>query len=792
VPPPTTVLDDPVRRLAEGTELLGRYENSGYETPRYLVRRADGQVMQLPELLYLLVESLDGRGAEQIAADLSARLEQDLTAKQVLYLVDERLRPVGLVAPDATEADDPGAATPPVRSDPLLGLRYRAALVPERVAWIIAGLFRPFFLRPVWIAAVGTFVTLDVMVLVQGDLIGRLAAGVTSVIHRPQLSLVLLGLVLLSGAFHECGHVTACRFGGARPGAMGVGLYLVWPAFYSTVTDAYRLNRVGRLRTDLGGVYFNAVFMSAVSLAYLGTGQNWLLVAVFAMHLETANQFLPTLRFDGYYMLADLVGVPDLFAFVGPVFMSMVPGRRAQPRLRELRPWACRLIRLWVALAIPMILYCLVVMLLVLPKVVPVAWRALQQYRDVMQAALGKGDLTTATLGVVELLLLFMPWVGSVLIFALLLRTARRIMMSWGWTWVAPGRWAAARLYADLLAVGLLGATLILRVAQVAMSAPLSPAEARISSSAAGVLYTGRAFASAVGPGEVMVREQLVAYAQLTSAFDRHADVLTEGRELAVVSVAVLVICLLVLAAIHRCRPVVPAVPLLALTVMAPAVTALATLDPGVVGAAWVAVGVIALTLAVRQHGRRYSSRMLVRYVFLAVGGVVAVVMGVVTAPLLAVPLSVGAVVVVVRRGARSRPLPYWMPLTVAAFGVTALTAVVAPTLLHVSSGTVLSVPERHLLVVTMALVVGAAVTVRELRGISVVLGSLALLAILPAPAESTLLALAVCAVAALAALAVNALLRRPPHDRPHLLVRAMFVGPVLLLVMVGGLLAPA
>ena len=39
---------------------------------------------------------------------------------------------------------------------------------------------------------------------------------------------------------------------------MGTGLYLVWPAFYTDVTDSYRLGRAGRLRTDLGGLYFNA------------------------------------------------------------------------------------------------------------------------------------------------------------------------------------------------------------------------------------------------------------------------------------------------------------------------------------------------------------------------------------------------------------------------------------------------------------------------------------------------------------------------------------------------------
>ena len=47
--------------------------------------------------------------------------------------------------------------------------------------------------------------------------------------------------------------------GGATPGVMGAGLYLVWPAFYTDVTDSYRLGRGGRVRTDLGGLYFNAL-----------------------------------------------------------------------------------------------------------------------------------------------------------------------------------------------------------------------------------------------------------------------------------------------------------------------------------------------------------------------------------------------------------------------------------------------------------------------------------------------------------------------------------------------------
>jgi hypothetical protein len=50
---------------------------------------------------------------------------------------------------------------------------------------------------------------------------------------------------------------------------MGVGIYLVWPAFYTDVTDAYRLPRRSRLRVDLGGLYFNAVVADLTLLAGL-------------------------------------------------------------------------------------------------------------------------------------------------------------------------------------------------------------------------------------------------------------------------------------------------------------------------------------------------------------------------------------------------------------------------------------------------------------------------------------------------------------------------------------------
>jgi putative peptide zinc metalloprotease protein len=134
-------------------------------------------------------------------------------------------------------------------------------------------------------------------------------------------------------------------------------LYLVWPALYSTVTDSYRLSRRGRLGTDLGGVYFNTAFIAGMSLGYLATGSPWLLVAIVLLHIGTATQFMPVIRLDGYYILSDLIGVPDLFSRLGPVLTSMIPGRATHPRVLELKPWVRRTITLWVVIAVPVLLF---------------------------------------------------------------------------------------------------------------------------------------------------------------------------------------------------------------------------------------------------------------------------------------------------------------------------------------------------------------------------------------------------------------------------------------------------
>jgi putative peptide zinc metalloprotease protein len=334
-------------RRSAGLELLGETQGSGYVESTFLVRRADGQVVQLSQLLYVTLEHLDGRPAAAVAEQVSAAVGRGLTAEGVDFLVEHKLGPLGLVAVETPSGTDSAPSAP----DAVLTLAGRRTLVPAGPVDRLARLLRPLFWSVTVVLVVEAAVAGDWAVFARNDV----GADVTTVLTHPAQLLVVLGLMVSSMLFHEVGHATGARYGGARPGVIGMGLYVVWPAFYTDVTDAYRLNRAGRLRTDLGGVYFNLVFLVALLGLYEWTGAPVLVMAAILTHLEILQQLLPIVRLDGYFIMGDLVGVPDLFRWVKPILTSFLPGHWHDPQVRRLRGWVRWAVTGWVALVVPVL-----------------------------------------------------------------------------------------------------------------------------------------------------------------------------------------------------------------------------------------------------------------------------------------------------------------------------------------------------------------------------------------------------------------------------------------------------
>src|SRR5215469_5928634 len=323
-------LADPPR-LADGTELMGEFRDSGDSQPPSLVRRPDGQVIQMSRLLYLTASALDGhRDDTAIAEIVSAGLGKTLTADQARYLITEKLAPLGILS--VTGA----AAAAPVANQ-LLTLKARGTLLPERTAAAAGTLLRPLFRPPVIAAVIAVAAALDYWIFA----VHGLGAGLAQVLREPVDMITVFALFIASAAFHELGHAAGCRYGGARPGRIGAGIYLIWPSFFTNVTDSYRLSRAGRLRTDLGGLYFNLISILALAGVYAATGAEILLLAIAVIHLEMLEQLLPFARFDGYWILSDLIGVPDLFARIPPIVKNALSrGSHPDPRITGMRPAA--------------------------------------------------------------------------------------------------------------------------------------------------------------------------------------------------------------------------------------------------------------------------------------------------------------------------------------------------------------------------------------------------------------------------------------------------------------------
>jgi putative peptide zinc metalloprotease protein len=402
-------------KLAEGLDLIGEFEDSGFKEPQFIARRADGQVIQLTQLLYQVAAEADGeRDLEEIAERVSEASGRGVSADNVGFLIEKRLRPLGVLA--ARDGSSPQVK----RADPLLALKFRAALVPERLVNALTTIFRPLFWPPVVLLMLAGIVALDAWLFGNHGI----AQSLRALTYNPILMLMVFGLIALSAAFHECGHATACRYGGARPGVMGAGIYIVWPAFYTDVTDAYRLGKGGRLRTDLGGVYFNVIFSLALAGIYFATGFEPLLLVILIQHLQVIYQFMPFLRLDGYYIISDLTGVPDMFARIKPVLRSLIPGREPDERVTELKPWVRGATTVYVLMLVPVLTITFGLMILHAPRAFATAWDSFFVQSDKAGSAFGDGRILLGLGACLQMAALVLPAVGFTLTFA---RVGRRV-----------------------------------------------------------------------------------------------------------------------------------------------------------------------------------------------------------------------------------------------------------------------------------------------------------------------------------------------------------------------------
>ncbi len=417
VEPPRTAVEAPEQTRqtrpplsrAEGVELLGGVHGSGYKEGAALVRRGDGQMVHLGPPMYGLLEAVDGeRDYGELAETLSEKLGRRLGAEHVERIA-QKLAAQGLLAGFEDKA--------PPKRNPLLALRWKVLVtnpkITRRLTAPFTFLFRPWVMWPVLAGFVGVFW----FVLFHKGV----ASATAEAFHNPGLLLLVFALAVASAGFHELGHAAACRYGGATPGGMGMGLYLVWPAFYTDVTDTYRLPRRDRLRVDLGGLYFNAIVAVVTMAIWLAWRQDALLLLVALQVLQMVKQLSPVIRADGYHILSDATGVPDLFSHMGPTMRRLLPGRRHEPSALTGR--ARLLVTVWVLIVVPVLISLSLGAILLLPKLATTAFDSGRIILTAIPHQASHGEILDLGASLVRLLALTLPVLGSLLVAQKIART---------------------------------------------------------------------------------------------------------------------------------------------------------------------------------------------------------------------------------------------------------------------------------------------------------------------------------------------------------------------------------
>lgn len=217
--------------------------------------------------------------------------------------------------------------------------KFLKALVPvaQRVFGLVGAL--------VWAVVVG--VALKVAV----DNVEDLQSQTQGVLGYGNLPWLYAGLVVVK-LIHEFGHAFACRRYGGEVHTMGVMFLLFTPVPYVDVTSSWAFrNRWHRALVGSAGMVAELFTAALATFVWAATGPgvvhsvafNIMFVASVSTVLFNGN---PLLRFDGYYILSDLLDIPNLHQRASQLMQHLVEhyvygakGSRSPARSRREAGW---------------------------------------------------------------------------------------------------------------------------------------------------------------------------------------------------------------------------------------------------------------------------------------------------------------------------------------------------------------------------------------------------------------------------------------------------------------------
>lgn len=279
-------------------ELSDELEFSKISNSSYIVSSAqEKHYVKINQDTYNLILLIDGeKSLTEICVDFNQKYQREINPNAIANLLNNSLAQYGFLKGFAESIK-------PYQKPSYLKLSYQ--ILNENAVSKSVKFFH--FLFDKWIGILLVGFSLSIVAI---SLFSNL--NLYQNFNLAESALVFISFATMSLLFHELGHATATSYFGINHGGIGIGFYLLTPVFYADVTGVWHLPKHKRIIVNLAGVYFELLFCSLVILCGTLLNSNSIVIVSITIFARTLFNLNPFLRSDGYWILADLLEVPNL------------------------------------------------------------------------------------------------------------------------------------------------------------------------------------------------------------------------------------------------------------------------------------------------------------------------------------------------------------------------------------------------------------------------------------------------------------------------------------------------
>ncbi|HUE71145.1 MAG TPA: site-2 protease family protein [Pirellulaceae bacterium] len=274
---------------------------------------------------FALLEMLDGRASlDDMRNQFERRFAPQRINHRQLHQLIGQLHRSGLLLADAPGQGEQLAARDATRQKQvllgklsnLLAIRFRG-IDPDHWLSRLDRWWGWLFSAPAVALALGLMLAALLLIGAEFDIFcSRLPAF--QEFFAAQNWLALAVTLAVTKVLHEFGHGLACKRCGGECHEMGLMLLVFTPCLYCNVTDSWMIpSKWKRAAIGAAGMYVELILASLATILWWysrpgivnGICLNVMFVCSVSTILFNAN---PLMRYDGYYILADLLEIPNL------------------------------------------------------------------------------------------------------------------------------------------------------------------------------------------------------------------------------------------------------------------------------------------------------------------------------------------------------------------------------------------------------------------------------------------------------------------------------------------------